>query len=253
MAQTFYRNRDWQDLYENNRTRGWKNIRWVPIPKKLNGDGYTTIMEDEKGVKRKEGPAIFGTFISIIEMAADCNPRGDLLKSDHTPHTFDSIGRICRIIPSQIELTILFCVDKLKWIQIIDLNTNCEISAVSCLNTAECNSILFNSSSVLSSSSVPSSSFKKSKYGKRSKIGFHLFKNCTYFDFIKFRDALPEWSEEKCRHYYESAKNYSEQHNKEYAGWIAAVKIWEKKDREKGNELNNKKFNGTELGPYDKI
>jgi len=167
---SFYRIRDWQDIYENNRTRGWKNIQWVPIPINLSGDGYCMIMETKDGKKRKDGPEIFGTFIAIIELAAKCFPRGDLLKSDNEPHTFESIGRICRITPNIIEKTILFCVDPLKWIQSIDLTTNCDVSAVTCRATAECNSILC--------SSIPSNSIQegdvgggeKQKYSKRSLI-----------------------------------------------------------------------------------
>lgn len=229
----FYRIKDWQDLYENNRTRELKNMLWIPVPVKLSGDGYCMIMEDEKG-RRKDGPAIFGTFISIIELAASCDPRGDLLKSDKTPHTFDSIGRICRIDPILISKTISFCVDILKWIEIITIDIDCGNTAQDCGITAAYPSL----------PSLPViqggvGGFEKSKHGKRSKIGYHLFKNCVYFDFEKFRTALPEWSIEKCRHYYEAAKYYSEQNNKEYAGWIATVKNWDRLDIERGRPFKN--------------
>jgi hypothetical protein len=125
-------------------------------------------MEENDGKKRKEGPSMFGTFIAIIELAAKCEPRGDLLKSDGTPHTFESIGRICRIIPSLIDTTISFCVNPLKWIQIIELTTNCEIVAGNCQDTPVGSSILFNS--IPFNSSSLKGTFEKAKYGKRSII-----------------------------------------------------------------------------------
>jgi hypothetical protein len=204
-------------------------------------------MEESDGKKRKDGPAIFGTFIAIIELAANCTPRGDLLRSGREPHTFESIGRVCRIIPSLIETTIMFCIDPLKWIEIIDLDTNCVISAVTCGGTAECNTIP-SSSIQFNSSSVPSS-FEKAKFGKRSKTGNHLFKNCIYFDFEKFRAALPDWSELKCRHYYDRAEGYSEQKNQMYHGWIAAVKNWERMDMEKGKPFKEQ----SQQHPYEKL
>jgi hypothetical protein len=209
----FYRIKNWQDIYENNRTRGWKNIQWVPIPKRLSGDGYCMIMEDEKGNRRKDGPAIFGTFIAIVELAADCNPRGDLLKSDGTPHTFESIGRICRIIPSLIEITILFCIDPLNWVICIDLTSNCEISAGNCRTTAKCNSILSNSIQCNSLKGVQEGvqgGFEKAKHAKRSIIFVpptieeftkyceeNGFRNIATRAFKSYSEANPPWTDSR--------------------------------------------------------
>ena len=157
-----YRIRNWQDLYENNRTRELKNIKWIPFPIKLSGDGYCQIME------QKNGPAIFGTFIALVEMSAQCEPRGTLIRSSGEPHTFASIGRICRINPSLIEQTIVFTSQYLNWIEIIILNDNCDVSADMCGKGATTPSLPF--SSIPSLQEGLKGGFEKQKYAKRSKI-----------------------------------------------------------------------------------
>ena len=163
-----YRIKNWQDIYEVNRTRELKSVKWIPLPVKLSGDGYCMLMEDEKGNRRKDGPAMFGTFISIVELAASCDPRGDLIRSYGQAHTFESIGRICRILPSLVEQTILFCVKITKWIEIIELDTNCGDSASSCEIGADAPVLLCNTIPVLSKGGM--GGFENSKYAKRSKV-----------------------------------------------------------------------------------
>jgi len=121
-----YRIKNWNQIYENNRTRDLKKLQWLPIPVKLDGDGYTNIMTDEEGHPRKNGPAIFGTFIAVIEVAASCDNialRGTLLRSSGEPHDFASLARITRIPIKLIEDMFSFCTVSIKWIEIIDLET----------------------------------------------------------------------------------------------------------------------------------
>jgi uncharacterized phage protein (TIGR02220 family) len=132
----YYRIKNWNTIYEVNRSRELKTVKWLPLPIKLSGDGYCLLMEEENGNRRKDGPAFFGTFIAIIELASTCNPRGSLIRSSDTPHTFESIGRICRICAKLVEQTILFCIEKLNWIEIIDLTNGCDNPAASCDNPA---------------------------------------------------------------------------------------------------------------------
>src|ERR1700676_3485882 len=64
----------WQDVYENNRTKELKNMEWVPIPNKMDGDGYTELLDHPNGA------AHFGAWIAIVEIASKCKPRGTLLR-----------------------------------------------------------------------------------------------------------------------------------------------------------------------------
>lgn len=107
---------DWEKHFENNRTRELKNLSFVLVPNKMDGDGYTELLDHENGV------AHFGIWISILEIASRCEIRGTLLRSSRTtsaesrtqvrngaeqvpdtqncplrPHTPQSLGRISRM------------------------------------------------------------------------------------------------------------------------------------------------------------
>lgn len=57
--------KDWDSIYENNRTRELKKMEWVPIPNKMDGEGYTTLIEDHPN-----GPGHFAAFIALVEIAS---------------------------------------------------------------------------------------------------------------------------------------------------------------------------------------
>ena len=227
---SFYRIRDWQDLYENNRTRELKNMCWIPVPVNLSGKGYCTIMEDDNGNRRKEGPSIFGAFVSILEVAAECNPRGDLIDSDREPLSFTSLGKMCRISPQLIERTIVFCVNPLKWIQIIDLATNCEITAQGCGIGAASSSIL--SSAILSSSLQDRGSgegFEKAKFGKRSII----FVPPTIEEFTAYckENGFEGISEKAYKYYADAVPPWTDKDGKEVRSWKQKLQgVWFKKE-----------------------
>jgi len=117
-----YRIRNWELVYENNRTREVKVMQWLPLPIKLDGDGYTTIVE------HKNGAGLFGCFVSILEIAAKCDPRGTLTRSNGTAHTCDTLARISRMPATLVRECIDVCVSECKWIEIIDLETGATIS-----------------------------------------------------------------------------------------------------------------------------
>ena len=83
--------RDWDSLYENNRTRGMLEMRWVPVPNKLDGDGYTEL------VCHPNGPAHLGCWLTILQVASKCHPRGTLVRDSGPPHTAASLSRLTRI------------------------------------------------------------------------------------------------------------------------------------------------------------
>src|ERR1035438_455292 len=86
-----YSIRDWNKIYENNRTRELKRIDWFPMPNKQDGDGYTAIME------RSDGAAILGAFVACVQIASRCDPRGTLLRDSKKPHDSTSLSRMSRI------------------------------------------------------------------------------------------------------------------------------------------------------------
>jgi len=86
-----YRVRDWDDHFENNRTRELKRLAWVPMPVKHDGDGYTQLVD------HRQGAAHFGAWCAIVEVAAKCDPRGTLLRDGGRPHDAASLARVTRL------------------------------------------------------------------------------------------------------------------------------------------------------------
>lgn len=80
---------------------------------------------------------------------------------------------------------------------------------------------------------------EKDSKEKKSK-GKCLFKNSPVFDKNKFKEALPNWNNQKLKYYWNAANDYSESKGAMYIDWIAAVKNW---DRRNPDEWLGKKFN----------
>lgn len=64
----------------------------------------------------------------------------------------------------------------------------------------------------------------------RNKI---LFKDSPFFNKKTFKDALPDWSSEKLKYYYESALSWSNEGNKKI-DWVATVRNWASRDEKEG-------------------
>jgi hypothetical protein len=69
-----YRIKDWHTLFENHRTRQLEKMEWVPIPNKMDGLGYTSLVDHPNGA------AHLGAWLAIIEVASkqDKEQRGEL-------------------------------------------------------------------------------------------------------------------------------------------------------------------------------
>lgn len=98
---TLLRITDWNEHFENNRTRDLKVMSWLPVPVKLGGDGYTEILDHPNGA------AHFGAWIAILQVAAGCDERGTLLRGNRSgvraPHDAQSLARMTRIPIEIIE------------------------------------------------------------------------------------------------------------------------------------------------------
>lgn len=89
-AQTLYIP-TWKKTFENNRTRDLKIMEWVPIPAKMDGDGYTEI------ITHKDGPSHYAAWLAIVFVASRCKERGILMRDNGTPHDAASLARISQI------------------------------------------------------------------------------------------------------------------------------------------------------------
>jgi hypothetical protein len=97
MPKNLLRIKDWSLIYENNRTRSLKNMLWVPVPNKLDGDGYTELVDHQNGV------AHLGAWLTILQIASKCTPRGTLVGDSGEAHTPHSLARMSRIPASVYE------------------------------------------------------------------------------------------------------------------------------------------------------
>src|SRR4051812_15271607 len=86
-----YRIRDWSKHFENNRTKELKHMTWVPMPNKMDGDGYTEL------VTHPNGAAHFGAWCALVEVASKCGDRGTLMREGAKPHDSASLQRITRL------------------------------------------------------------------------------------------------------------------------------------------------------------
>ena len=93
--------KNYSKIYENNRTRDLKTVKWIPLPCKLDGDGYCSIMDLE------DGPAVFGAWIACLEVVA--RTKGIFIRSNGEPHSADSLSRITRIDSLIISRMIMVC------------------------------------------------------------------------------------------------------------------------------------------------
>ena len=110
-----YRIKNWADNYENNRTREMKNMSWVPLPINLHGSGYVALMS------KKNGPAMFGTWCALLELAATCEIRGTFSRGRGIPHTISTISSQLRIPEKLIAATLeLLESEEIDWVESIE-------------------------------------------------------------------------------------------------------------------------------------
>jgi len=110
-----YRVKDWEEHFENNRTKAMKEMRWIPVPNTHDGDGYTSLIDHENGA------SYLGCWLAILQVASKCHPRGTLLRDNAKPHDSASISRITRLPKVIIEETIeRLCSDDVSWLQVVD-------------------------------------------------------------------------------------------------------------------------------------
>ena len=83
--------RNWNTHYEINRTRSLKSMLWFPVPNRLDNDGYIEL------VSHPNGAAHLGAWLSNLQVASRCKPRGTLVRDNGTPHTSASLARLTRI------------------------------------------------------------------------------------------------------------------------------------------------------------
>ena len=105
-----YRIVEWEEKFENYRTKRMKTLNWIPQRVSFEGDRIRALL-------RLGGTAGYGTFRIICAVAAVCEPRGTLMTGMGTPHTPQSLADKTGVPASDFEIVLDMCV-KLKLIEI---------------------------------------------------------------------------------------------------------------------------------------
>ena len=107
---TVYSIKDWDTLFENNRSKTVKSLAWVPIPNRHDGENYSMIM------LQPDAAEIFSAWILMVQVASKCSPRGSLIKGDGKPHTAMSLSVKCRAPASWFEKAISWLCANTDWL-----------------------------------------------------------------------------------------------------------------------------------------
>jgi len=105
-----YRIKDWDDNFENNRTRDLKEMHWVPFKNNHDGYGYCELLDHE------DGPAHFGAWVAIVQVASRCGVRGTLLRDGVFDLDPKAISRMVRMPETLIKNAIERLL-KIGWIE----------------------------------------------------------------------------------------------------------------------------------------
>jgi hypothetical protein len=115
----FYRIKDWDGRYENNRSRTVKDLAWVAIPNRHDGEGYSMVMAHPKAAE------IFTAWILMLQVASRCQPRGSLLRDNGSPHTPQSLALKTR---AKVEWFVIafevLASDEIRWIECVETIEN---------------------------------------------------------------------------------------------------------------------------------
>ncbi len=103
-----YRVANWGANYENNRTRELKKLEWVPVPNKMDGAGYTELVDHPNGA------AHFGAWIAILEIASRQTVRGVIPQA--SAGIAQALARISRL-PLSVFQEVLPRLELIGWIE----------------------------------------------------------------------------------------------------------------------------------------
>jgi len=90
-----FRVANWVKNFENSKTKELKRLDWVPVPNKMEGAGYTELVDHPNGA------AHLGAWLAILEIASRQTVRGNLPES--STGTAKALARISRLPVSIFE------------------------------------------------------------------------------------------------------------------------------------------------------
>lgn len=91
---------NWDDVFENNRSREIKRPTWVPVSNSMDDDTFVELMQ------HRNGAAHFGVWICLILVGSRCDPRGTLIKNNGIPHNSCTLRALIRTDSRTIQTAI---------------------------------------------------------------------------------------------------------------------------------------------------
>lgn len=104
-----YRVKDWSTQFEKNRTRELKRMEWVAVPNRMDGRGYTALVDHPRG------DAHLGAWLAILEIASRSTTRGEI-PQDGAANTETCLARISRL-PVMTFMEVLPRLVDIGWIE----------------------------------------------------------------------------------------------------------------------------------------
>jgi len=235
---SFYRIKDWSNRYETNETRKLKSLLWVKMPNQQDGLAYRLIS------KEKNGPAIFAAWCLMLQMASKASPRGEL-KNNNLPLSPGDMGDVTGFPAEIFAQAIKFLSSpKIGWIEEISPSPDVpgenpdapgKSPATPPIDGMEWNGMEEKGMEV---------SVGKKKHGG--------FTPPTIFEVIDFCQSRENGIDAAKWYSFYQANGWMVGKNK-MKDWKAAVRYWEKNQKNTGNAVNPTKRTNFETFGSDNV
>jgi len=124
---TTYLIRNWDQLYENSRSRRVGKLDWVPVPNKHDGEGFCIVMAHPKAAE------IYAAWTLILQVASKCSQRGTLVRDDGRPHNATSLAIKTRGRAEWFTLALdLLASDDVGWLEAVENTSKSPANSTEC-------------------------------------------------------------------------------------------------------------------------
>jgi hypothetical protein len=105
----------WGELFENNRSRTVKDLDWVSIPNRHDGENYS------KMITHKDGAVLFSAWNLLVQVASKCKIRGVLIRDDGRPHDSASLCLKTRAPKAWFDKAFEWLLSETDWLLVRDV------------------------------------------------------------------------------------------------------------------------------------
>lgn len=107
-----YAIRNWDELFENSRSRAVEKCRYVCVPNRHDGECYSYIMAHPQGAE------IYAAWVLMLQVASKSPVRGLLLRGNGAPHTPGTLSVVTRAPESWFQTAIDFLLTETDWLEL---------------------------------------------------------------------------------------------------------------------------------------